>query len=399
MPTHDSTIHRPEDDWGPLLRARALAEPVVHDRLAILDWFGSHSPFYAARIGSNAAWELTMPLTKDQVANVPVASDDSIREARTSGTSGFQVAIHNSVRERRFRRALLYRPHLFYDLPAEVCQVVFVDGAWCAEAAMPPKLFDYAGVRYRTWFAGVAADVDRIHALLEAVRPQLIRGISSGIVRFIDQAGGSFRRLGVRYIAPGGEFLQPKWRTDMQDAFATTVLDRYGSTESGAIAWQCPLCQRYHANVDEIILEADPDGLLVTPLFVSSQPLLRYRLGDIVSFDETAVDCPVRLPTMTIHQARRDDWIVDRDGRRVSPLSFQFEQVPHLEAWRLHQNSDGSLCLYFDSTQPEIVAPQLERRLVEAVPNRPFELRQGIWRFGRSGKFKRVSSDYEQAGE
>jgi hypothetical protein len=77
----------------------------------------------------------------------------------------------------------------------------------------------------------------------------------------------------------------------------------------------------------------------------------------------------------------------------VSPLSFQFEQVPYLDAWRLHQNADGSLCLYFDSDRPDDIREPLGRRLADAVPNRPFNLRQGIWRLERGGKFKRVSSD------
>jgi len=392
MPDRQSVIHASEASWGKHLRERALAPLPEHDRSAILGWFRGRSSFYADRIDEQQGWEAVRPLEKKDVADIPVAADDSLRESRTSGTSGFQVTIRNNARERRFRRALLYRPHLFYDLPGDVNQVVFVDGKWCAEAATPPKVFDYGGVRYKTWFAGVAADVGQIRRLLQSLRPQLIRGISSGIVRFIHQAGDSFRDLGVRYIAPGGEFLQPEWRTMMHDAFSATVLDRYGSTESGAIAWQCPFCNRYHANTDEIVLEADPDGLLVTPLFVSSQPLLRYRLGDRVSLN-VAGDCRIRLPTMTIHQARRDDWIIDRDGRRVSPLSFQFEQVPHLDAWRLHQSRDGSLCLYFESTCPDGIVEQLGRCLLDAVPNQPFELRQGIWRLRHGGKFKRVSSD------
>ena len=393
MPENYSTIIAPESNWGSLLRDSALAAPSAPDRPAILDWFRSQNPYYSGRIGASAVWEEVRPLEKRDVANIPIASDESLRDARTSGTSGFQVTIRNNIRERRFRRALLYRPHLFYDLPDDVRQVVFVDGSWCAEAESPPKRFEYGGVRYQTWFAGVAADTGQISRLLRSLRPHLIRGISSGIVRFVDQAGDSFRDLGVRYIAPGGEFLQPQWRQTIGDAFAATVLDRYGSTESGAIAWQCPLCRHYHANVDEIILEADPGGLLVTPLFVSSQPLLRYRLGDRVTFDAAAVDCRIQLPTMTIQQARRDDWIIGHDGQRVSPLSFQFEQVPHLDAWRLHQSHDGSLCLYFESTQPEVVAEQLKQRIADSVPNRSIELRQGIWRLGRAGKFKRVSSD------
>ena len=53
----------------------------------------------------------------------------------------------------------------------------------------------------------------------------------------------------------------------MAEAFRARVLDRYGSQETGAIAWQCPHCEDYHANTDEILLEADGAGLIATPLF------------------------------------------------------------------------------------------------------------------------------------
>jgi len=388
-----SAIHTPESQWANLLRQRALDAPVSHDLDRLLDQYRRHGRFYADRIGAADAWTKIRPLEKPDLALIPLDPATPTREARTSGTSGLQVTIHNSRREREFRRALLYRPQIFYDLPETVTQVVFVDGRWCADPKMNPKEFTYAGRHYRTWFTGVSAEPAAILRLLETLRPQLVRGIASGIVRFIGESQGSLDHLGVSIIGPGGEFLTHEWRNLMEEAFGATVLDRYGSTETGAIAWQCPHCHRYHANTDEIILEADPAGLIATPLFISSQPLLRYRLGDIIKFDNESTDCPVQLPTITINAARRDDWIIDGAGRRISPLSFQFEQVPHLTAWRLHQLHDGSLHLFFDSDQPEIVKQLLVQHLAEAVPDRPYEITRGIWKLDRPGKFKRVSSD------
>jgi len=100
MPDSHSVIHAPESAWGSLLRERALAAPVEYDRSAILDWFCGHSAFYSGRIDANQAWEQVQPLDKQDVAVIPVSADDSIREARTSGTSGFQVSIHNTGHER-----------------------------------------------------------------------------------------------------------------------------------------------------------------------------------------------------------------------------------------------------------------------------------------------------------
>ena len=388
-----SATFAPAGEWANALRRRALAGPPEHDLPKILDWFRAHSDYYRERIGDATSWADVPPLEKADVADVPVVSPSPVKGTRTSGTSGFQVTIRNNAWEREFRRALLYRPQLFYGLPNDVTQVVFVDGSDCAQPEDLPKYFEYGENRYRTWFVGVAAEPDAALHLLTALRPQLIRGISSGIVRFVECVGADLTHLGVRYLAPGGEYLRPEWRTLLEDAFGADVLDRYGSTESGAIAWQCPICRRYHANVDEIVMEPDEDGLIVTPLFVSSQPLLRYRLGDRIRFDDAPAECEIRLPTVTIEEARRDDWIIDADGRKVSPLGFRFERVPGLDAWRLHQRADGSLVLYYQSASAEHVEPALARELEAALPGLDYTIEVGVWNLRQPGKFKRVSSE------
>ena len=392
-----SVIHAPEAEWAERLRERALAGPAPHDFDALISSFRDRGEFWRSRIGGQSEWADIPPLEKHEVADVPVADDATIRSTRTSGTTGAQVTICNSRREREFRRALLYRPQLFYELPAEVTQLVFVDGDWCADRNTPAKVFAYGGRQYRTWFAGVAADPRAVLRLLRDIRPPLVRGIASGIVRFIESTTAALDGLGVRYVGPGGEFLAPEWRATIAGAFAATVLDRYGSTESGAIAWQCPECGQYHANADEIVIEPDAAGLLTTPLFISSQPLLRYRLGDRVRFEAAAPACRIGLPTLTIEAARRDDWLVDGHGRRVSPLAFQFEQIAALTAWRLHQSADGSLQLYFDATPGAAVEAALQREIRRAVPGCGVRLVRGVWKLRRGGKFKRVSSDFPGA--
>lgn len=392
-----SAIHAPRSAWAERLRERALATPVAHDFDELLTAFRTRNEYWQRRLEGVEDWTRIPVLQKSDVDSVPVGDDPTIRPTRTSGTTGVQVTIRNTRREREFRRALLYRPQLFYELPQTVVQVVFIDGDWCAPVDGPPKIFDYGGRRYLTWFAGVAADPRPVMALLKAVRPSLIRGIASGIVRFVERSPGNLESLGVRYVGPGGEYLPAGWRATIATAFGATVLDRYGSTESGAIAWQCPRCGRYHANTDEIVLEPEPDGLLTTPLFVSSQPLLRYRLGDRVRFDAENAQCEIRLPTLTIEAARRDDWIIGAGGERVSPLAFQFEKIPALRAWRLHQAADGSLCLYFDAERSAAVQDALRREVHRAVPGRELRLTAGVWKLRRAGKFKRVSSELATA--
>ena len=388
-----SRIRLPEAQWAGALRDAALADAEPVDRSELLAAYREHSAFYRQRLDGISEWADVPLLDKADVARVPVIDDGTVKEARTSGTTGQQVSIWNTSREREFRRALLYRPQLFYPLPAQVRQLVFVDGDWCMNAGDQPKRFAYGGVEYRTWFAGAAGAIEQIHDLLIALRPQLIRGISSALVRLLMESGQTYRQLGVAVVAPGGEYLLPEWRSLIEEGFGAPLYDRYGSQETGAIAWQCPCCGKYHANVDEILLEPGRDGLVATPLFVSSQPLLRYRLGDQVQIQAPDQACQVRLPILEIAAARRDDWLVDGYGRLVSPLSFQFERLEGLTAWRLHQASDGRLTMYFDATRPTVTGPALTQALCRLVPAREISLAEGVWQLKRGGKFKRVISD------
>jgi phenylacetate-coenzyme A ligase PaaK-like adenylate-forming protein len=381
------------DAWHALLRARALAAPREHDREALLQAFAAHSGFYRSRLAGIRQWEAVPPLTKPDVAAVPVNRSGIMYDTRSSGTSGRQVLIQNSQPECRFRQALAYRPLLFSELDAEVRQLIFVDGTAVDTVAKAQFPFPYGDRRYLTWRAGIGADPAAILRLLRAVRPQLIRGLSSGIVRFVDAVGAAaLQDAGIRLVSPSGETLLAAWRARLEAAFAAPVLDRYGATETGAIGWQCPYCRQYHANTDEMILEESADGVLATPLFVETQPLLRYCLGDAVTLHAAGADCPVRLPTIKVVAARRDDWLVDGDGAKVSPLGFQFERIAGLQAWRIYQDSAGRVTVYVDAEPGSAAATEVRDQLARQLPGREVECVRGVSRLTLPGKYKRVVS-------
>lgn len=398
----NSIKYLPPAEWPVVLRARALAGVDAPDLDACLQAFSNHNDFYAKRLAGVSNWQDITPLSKSELAALPVVSEEPIHDVRTSGTSGFQVTVRNTVSERRFRQALAYRPFLFYPLATssgnEMRQVIFVDGLEVDAADKQQWPFEFGEHKWLTWRAGIAAPAEKIVALLTSIRPQIIRGLSSGIVRFVEQANTPLDRLGVQVISTSGEHLTPAWRASMGSAFGAPVLDRYGSMETSSIAWQCPYCDDYHANSDEIILETNSAGLLATPLFIESQPLLRYQLGDHVELHRQEHDCRIRLPKLTVLEARRDDWIFDGNGQKVSPLSFQLEQVAGLTAWRIHQLKSGVLRLYFDADERAAtdIRKQLTDHIQRIVPGRDCELVTGIWKLERVGKFKRVVSDFNK---
>jgi len=398
MRSAGSSKYQPQSEWATHLRERALEPFVAHDLNACLEVFRQHNAFYAERLAGVSAWTDAQPLAKTEIIALAAGGDEPTYDTRTSGTSGFQVTVRNNNSERRFRQALAYRPFLFYPLKDKVIrQVIFVDGNDVDAADKQQWPFEFGGSQYSTWRAGIAAPPERIRELLRQVRPQVLRGMTSGIVRFADAVNTRLDDLGVQVVSPSGEHLLPEWRELLTESFAAPVLDRYGSTETGSLAWQCPYCDDYHANSDEIIIEATANGLLATPLFIESQPLLRYSLGDQVALHTDGHDCRIRLPRLEVLEARRDDWIIDGKGQKVSPLSFQLEQVEGLKAWRMQQLESGDLRLYFEAGGSPAAGFQEEllNHVKRIVPGRPVELVDGVWKLQRPGKFKRVISDMQ----
>ena len=406
----DSARYLHPSEWADALRSRAMSAQSEIDLRAALETFQRHDEFYAGRLAGLSDWRDIPPLEKSELALVPVISSEDLHETRSSGTTGVQAVVRNTALERRFRQALAYRPFLFYPLSSDVPpapnniirQVVFVDGKDLDPADKQQWPFDFGGHTYLTWRAGIAAAPEQIHALLQSVRPQVVRGLTSGLVRFVEELQRPLQGLGVQVVSPSGEQLSDDWRSSLHEAFATPVLDRYGATETGSMAWQCPYCHDYHVNSDEIIVENGVEdggeGVLATPLFIESQPLLRYRLDDRIQFHAAETNCRIHLPVITVLAARRDDWIIDGAGLKVSPLSFQFERVAGLKAWHLHQLSSGALRLYFAGevlaeVSGEGIQEQLAKQLQKIVAGRDYELVEGVWGLERGGKFKRVTSD------
>jgi phenylacetate-coenzyme A ligase PaaK-like adenylate-forming protein len=389
---------RPEA-WPNLLHSNAITVPPRVTLVECLEAFRDHDDFYSKRLTGVSRWDEIPPLQKNELSKVPIDNSDPIYESRSSGTTGYQAVIYNSIPERRFRQALAYRPFLFYqitkNLDCFVRQLIFIDGNNVDNLDKKQFPYEFGGRRYLTWRVGIAADPEKIYTLIKQIRPQVLRGLTSGIVRFVDEIDRPLDQFGIEVVSPSGEMLLDSWRNSLNLAFSSPVLDRYGSTETGSIAWQCPFCNLYHVNSDEIILEESTAGMLATPLFIQSQPLLRYQLDDLVKLLPENSDCHIKLPTISVLQARRDDWIVDGNGMKVSSLSFQFESISGLKAWQLHQLKTGELHLYFEVYKDsQGVRKQLAAEIEAVVINRKYKLFYGAWKLNRGGKFKRVVSDY-----
>jgi phenylacetate-CoA ligase len=114
---------------------------------------------------------------------------------------------------------------------------------------------------------------------------------------------GKCQNINPIYLFSSGAMLDSYTRQYVEKAFKTRIMDNYGSTEGGPMAFECFKCNGYHVNSDYCYLEFldeknnDVDygtqgRLVVTRLYGHGTPIIRYTgLEDFATPAEPNHDC------------------------------------------------------------------------------------------------------------
>jgi phenylacetate-CoA ligase len=128
----------------------------------------------------------------------------------------------------------------------------------------------------------------------------------------------------VEFARVGGEQLFQFQRNEIESFLCTRVINSYGSTETGALAGECP-AGSLHVYADHIHLEIfDGDSpaapgeigeIVVTSLRNTAMPLVRYPVGDRGRLSPEPCRCGLPHPVLANLQARSEDMVCAADGR------------------------------------------------------------------------------------
>jgi phenylacetate-CoA ligase len=137
----------------------------------------------------------------------------------------------------------------------------------------------------------------------------------------------------LKYILSGGAMLDNYTRKYIENAFDTRLLDSYGTTEGGPLAFECLEGHYYHVNSDFVYLEildrennpvplGKPGHLVVTKLYGGGTPIIRYTgLEDIVIPIEKKTSCGIITQMIKQIEGRSTDLIILPEGKMMSPLT------------------------------------------------------------------------------
>jgi len=94
----------------------------------------------------------------------------------------------------------------------------------------------------------------------------------------------------IKMIAGTSEKIFDSYQNEVKNAFGVKIINEYGATESGIIAFECPY-GKMHLNMEGVIVEELNNEIVVTNLQMKSFPIVRYKLGDYIKLSPNNEKC------------------------------------------------------------------------------------------------------------
>ena len=171
-------------------------------------------------------------------------------------------------------------------------------------------------------------EMAKVYERLRSFKPHVVISYVSTLYMFAQYLEANrLRGVAPRSVIVSSETLYPHQRDLMERAFGCRVYNRYGLSETGIVAIECPVREGLHLNQEILHMEHVPDAfgytqLVVTDLINRGMPLLRYETGDTGRLIEEDCSCGRGLIRIGDLSGRIIDQLPTRLGGHVNGQLF-----------------------------------------------------------------------------
>ncbi len=285
---------------------------------------------------------------------------DDLLPNQTGGSTGTPVKFYAGNDRRRSRAAALIRHNRWagWDVGDRVAVL------WGASRDRPRQdwraRLRRALLRQPLWLDTASVTEQRLaefHRELLAYRPRVIQAYARSAVLFaqyLDAHG--LKPWRPHSIVTSAEVLEPEERALIERVFGCPVFNRYGCREVSVIATECDAHRGMHVMAEglhvEVIVGDRPakpgemGSILVTDLLNHAMPMIRYRIGDMGSWEEGNCPCGRKLPRLRDVHGRVTDFLVGAAGQLVSGVflaTYVVAHRPSLGQVQIHQERAGEV--------------------------------------------------------
>lgn len=249
----------------------------------------------------------------------------------TSGSTGIPLKFYTDRNSRNYNRALTYRAYMENGLKAHDILVQVTSPEY---QRLPQFWFQKLGI-FRLKRLSVLDEHVELFRQMNSIKPDAIQCYPSVLNLIAKTCDKKKLRFRPKVIFTTAELLLPAWRQNISTFFECDIRDLYGSAEFHRLAWECEKHEGYHLDIDAHVIEFvdhlnnpvdEGDAFVViTGLFNYAFPLIRYRLGDIVTLKKSRCSCGRTLPLIESIQGREDDYLTLPSGKLISPRKVDIQ--------------------------------------------------------------------------
>ena len=154
-----------------------------------------------------------------------------------------------------------------------------------------------------------------------------------------------------KVITTGSETLLPSQSKLISEAFGCKVVDYYGAAEGICSLSRCQ-CENYHEDMELGIIEYDiieehknskSGKVIATGLIDKAMPLIRYDMGDVISFTEEKCKCGRQSLIAIGIDGRSESYIITPDGRKIGRMASIFVDLAKIYESQIIQISENLL--------------------------------------------------------
>lgn len=276
------------------------------------------------------------------------------------------------------------------------------------DAKKPYYRYNY--VEKQTYFSAYHISPSTVENYLEGMvknKVEYMTGYASGnyfLAKFIEEAGLKAPKL--KAVLTSSEKLTEEMRDTFRRVYGCETFDSYNGVECCNLISECEK-GKLHIVPDVGIVEVvNPDGsatelgeigeIISTGLLNFDQPLIRYRMGDLVKLSKNqSCACGREMPVVDEIIGRVEDTVTGPDGRKMVRFHGIFIGIPSIMESQVIQHSvtDYEIKLAVSSTLSESEQQQIRNKMESQLGkiNLTITIVDSIPREA-SGKFKSVVS-------
>lgn len=319
-------------------------------------------------------------LDKDEVReNADLIKVDSIKcfPFKTSGTTGKGLSFYKSDSAIESQWAIWFRHRARFNVFLGDLHVNFMGKPVVPSGQLTPPFWRKNAAINQILIPMQVVTERNIKAIVEylnTIQPVFFCGypsIISEVCRLAIKNNLSLKKEAQpKYIFTGAEPVLDEQRKMIENWTGAIVSDQYGMTEGVCNISKCPN-GNYHEDIEFGYIEKlNPEELhdgsiraeiVGTSFYNKAFPLIRYRTGDVATWEPEGFVCGCGLSTPVVRdiQGRLEDFVITPEGRRIMRFDYVFKDSSDIQEAQVIQSKLNEVDILYVPLDSEVNVSQI----------------------------------------